>query len=151
MTCFGSFAIFDDLWWPLMTYDDFFWPRDQFFSKAFVKSFILTYNLLTFYEVWNLTFFPLLSSFDKDKNLTFLGLFFAIFDLWWPFLTLWITFLKSSRQELHFEVYFVYFWRCPKFDPICPQMPQNDLRAFSQITKKYLDKTESFEGNLRKK
>ena len=29
-------------------------------------------------------------------------------------------------------------------------MPLNDLRAFSQITKKYLDKTESFEGYLRK-
>ena len=37
------------------------------------------------------------------------------------------------------------FWGiCPKFDPICPQMSQYNLRAFSQITKYYLDKIESF-------
>ena len=142
MTCFGSFAIFDDLWWPLMTYDDLFWPRDQFFSKASVKSFILTYNLFTFYEVWNLTFFllffdlcwpcltlrpNLMTFFEKLlPRASFWGIicillikikiwpfeaFFAIFDLCWPFRTLRPTFLKSSRQELHFDVSFVYFWQ----------------------------------------
>ena len=60
-------------------------------------------------------------------------------------------FFKISSQELYFQVYQVYFSLCPKFDLICPKMSQNDLRAFSQITKNYLDKIESFEGYLRKK
>ena len=34
--------------------------------------------------------------------------------------------------------------------PHMPRMPQNELSAFSQITKKYFDKTESFKRLLRK-
>ena len=77
----------------------------------------------------------------------FLIHFFAIFDHWWLFMTLRLTFLKRSRQELHFEVYQVYISRCPKFDPICPQISQ----CFFSNHKKIIWTKSSLESKLRKK
>ena len=65
-----------------------------------------------------------------------------LFYLWWPFLTLKLTFSKL--------VIICLLLGLSSLDPICPRMPQNELRAFSRITKKYLDKTESFKRLLRK-
>ena len=79
---FVFFLRFFDLWWP-------FWTLRLTFWKALAKSFILRYHL---------------STFEKDKNLTFLGLFSKIFDLWWPKLTLKLSFLKMLHSGLHFYV-----------------------------------------------
>ena len=63
----------------------------------------------------------------------------AIFDLWWPLMTSGGTFLKTSRQELHFEVQFVYFQSSSKFDlfwDFWPFMTFNDLETnfFENLT-----------------
>ena len=122
-------AFFRDfyLWWPFLT-------SRQTFLKSSHQELHFEDNLSSFEKVWNLTFlglfsrfWPLITSNDLETNFpsmrtwssSFWGMIcillmefkiwpfcsvFAIFDLWWPFLTLRLTFLKSSRQELHFEV-----------------------------------------------
>ena len=110
MTCFGSFAIFDDLWWPLMTYDDLFWPRDQFFSKASVKSFILTYNLFTLwslkFDLFSALFWPLLTLFDLKTKFN---------DLFWKalaksFILRYNLYTFDKNQNLTFWGLFRDFW-----------------------------------------
>ena len=75
--------------------------------------------------------------------------FLIIADLAWPFLTSRLLFFKCHVKSFIFR-YIKFFSLCSKFDPICSQMSQNNLRAFPQITINYLDRIESFQRILRK-
>ena len=116
------------------------------FWKADVKSIILTLNLPTYNKFWNLTYFrnfwpgvtfvDLVTLFFEKLTsrasfwytiyplaMTFeIWPIFGIFDLGWPLLTSWPLFLKSWRQERHFDIQFTTLQRLLKFDPKWPQI-----------------------------
>ena len=83
---------------------------------------IFIYNLPTLNELWNLTYFFLLLT---------LG------DLWRPRERVVTPFLKSWRQERHFDKQFIHFQWSFKFDPkwpkIWPQTKMFQLKKNSDI------------------
>ena len=93
------------------------WPREYFFWQVDVKSVIWLNNLPYFVKVQNLTYFQ-------------------IFDLGWPLVTLRSRFLKSWRQERHFDIQFTHFQWTSKFDPkwseIC-NLTQNEKFFYIEI------------------
>ena len=52
---------------------------------------------------------------------------FGIFDLRWPLFTSWPVFLKSWRQERHFDIHFTYFKWSLKFDQFSEFLTFGDL------------------------
>ena len=53
--------------------------------------------------------------------------FFRIFDLGWPLLTSWPLFLKSWRQERHFNIHFIHFRWLLKYDLFSEFLTSGDL------------------------
>ena len=52
---------------------------------------------------------------------------FGIFDLGWPLLTSWSLFLKSWRQERHFDIHFIHFRWLLKYDLFSEFLTSGDL------------------------
>ena len=96
-----------------------FWPL--------VTLIVLENNFLKTWRLQLFNFEGLLAYFGADRNLAFLT-FLEFFDLCWPWLTSTVTFLKSLRQYLHFEVYIEYFcyrWKFDLFQP-CSEIYELD-------------------------
>ena len=87
-----------------------FWPR-----VTFVDLVIPFFEKLTSRASFSYTIYPLSKTFENWP-------FFGIFDLRWSLLTSWPLFLKSWRQERHFDIQFTHFQWLLKFDPEWPQI-----------------------------
>ena len=101
-----------DLVWP--SYRDF-WIQLTLFDLKIVF-FKWLQKELHFYVEFDV--------FYKDRNLTYFDLYTAIFDLWWPWLTLRPNFLERLLDKLQFDVYFGYFIVYLKFDPWLTGKPE---------------------------
>ena len=95
-TYFQWFLKFD-LFFEFLTSCDLCWPRDPFFWKAYVKSVILIYHLLTFNDFWNLTYF-----WNFWPRVTFVDLVTPFFEKLMSRASFWYTIYQLS---MNFEIW----------------------------------------------